>query len=288
MAGDSSSIPLSSPIGVIDSGVGGLTTVAQLSSLLPGENIIYCGDNGNAPYGNRSGEEIVELTTNMLAFLADQNVKLVAVACNTISSTFDLPEFAGYEKQFGFPVLSIIRSAAEDVVALRYTKVGVIATAFTIASKCYPTLIDELEGDIDVYGEPSEKLAALIEQGDLKSPAIDADVGNHVANLLGAHPDVRDIVLGCTHYPIVESIFQAKAPHVAFINPAEAQARAVRVNLKSAGLLYHGHHESVGSLDINTSGSRPVYDTVLGELNVTRPFSLNVVDFASSSSIRRA
>lgn len=235
MAGDSSSIPLSSPIGVIDSGVGGLTRVAQLSSLLPGENIIYCGDNGNAPYGNRSGEEIVELTTNMLAFLADQNVKLVAVACNTISSTFDLPEFAGYEKQFGFPVLSIIRSAAEDVVALRYTKVGVIATAFTIASKCYPTLIDELEGDIDVYREPSEKLAALIEQGDLKSPAIDAEVGNHVANLLGAHPDVRDIVLGCTHYPIVESIVSG-----------EGAARGVHQSGRIAGACCAGEPQERG------------------------------------------
>lgn len=274
----------SSPIGVIDSGVGGLTTVAQLSKLLPGESIVYCGDNGNAPYGNRSGEEIVELTKNMLAFLAERNVKMVAVACNTISSTFDLPEFAGYEQQFGFPVLSIIRSTAEDVVTLGYTKVGVIATAFTIASKCYPTLIDELEGDIDVYGEPSEKLAALIEKGDLKSLAIDQEVSTHLRNLLGAHPDVRDIVLGCTHYPIVEDIFQAKAPHVAFINPAEAQARTVRVHLNEAGLLFHGQHDTVGTLDINTSGTRPVYDTVLGELNVTRGFNLNVVDFATAAS----
>lgn len=284
MVTDTQSPTPSSPIGVIDSGVGGLTTVAQLSKLLPGENIVYCGDNGNAPYGNRSGAEIVELTKQMLAFLAERNVKMVAVACNTISSTFDLPEFAGYEQQFGIPVLSIIRSAAEDVVKLGYTKVGVIATAFTIASKCYPTLIDEFEGDIDVYGEPSEKLAALIEQGDLKSPAIDAEVGGHVQNLLGAHPDVRDIVLGCTHYPIVQDIFQAKAPHLAFINPAEAQARAVRVHLNNAGLLFHGQHETVGTLDINTSGSRSVYDTVLGELNVTRPFTLNVVDFAADSS----
>lgn len=273
-----------SPIGVIDSGVGGLTTVAQLSTLLPGENIVYCGDNGNAPYGNRSGEEIVELTKNMLAFLAEKDVKMVAVACNTISSTFDLPEFAGYEQQYGFPVLSIIRSAAEDVVKLGYTKVGVIATAFTIASECYPALIDKLEGDIAVYGEPSERLAALIEQGDLKSPAIDAEVSGHVANLLGAHPDVRDIVLGCTHYPIVEDIFQAKAPHVAFINPAEAQARAVRVHLNGEGLLLHGQHDTVGILDINTSGGRVVYETVLAELNVTREFSLNVVEFTAATA----
>ncbi|MGW9630936.1 glutamate racemase [Agromyces sp. NPDC055520] len=270
-----------SPIGVIDSGVGGLTTVAQLSKLLPGENIIYCGDNGNAPYGNRSGEEIVELTKQMLTFLAEHEVKMVAVACNTISATFDTPSLAGYENQFGFPVLSIIRSAAEDVVQLMYTQVGVIATAFTVASGCYGTLIDDLESDIRVYGEPSEKLAALIEQGDLTSPAIAAEVQLHVDNLMGAHPKVKDIVLGCTHYPIVENIFEQKAPHVAFINPAEAQARAIRVHLTEAGLLHHGNNDFVGSLHINTSGGRPVYDTVLSELNVTRDYTLCQVDFSS-------
>lgn len=277
-------INAASPIGIIDSGVGGLTTVAQVSSLLPGEHIIYCGDNGNAPYGNRTGAEIVQLTTKMLEFLAAQNVKMVAVACNTISATFDAPGLAGYEKQFDFPVLSIIRSAAEDVVKLKYTQVGVIATAFTVASQCYPKLIDELNSDIRVYGEPSEKLAGLIEKGDLKSPAIDAEVQMHVDALMGAHPEVKDIVLGCTHYPIVKDIFQRKAPHVAFINPAEAQARAIRIHLSKSGLLHHGAHDGVGSLHINTSGGRPVYETVLSELNITRDYTLEKVDFSTGSA----
>ncbi|MDZ8274797.1 glutamate racemase [Microbacterium aquimaris] len=276
-------VDATSPIGVIDSGVGGLTTVAQLSKLLPGENIIYCGDNGNAPYGNRTGEDIARLTTRMLEFLAEREVKMVAVACNTISATFDTPGLAGYENRFGFPVLSIIRAAAEDVVKLQYTRVGVIATAFTIASQCYPRLIDELEGDMQVYGEPSEKLAALIEQGDLASPAIDQEVQTHLDNLMGAHPDVKDIVLGCTHYPIVEDVFQRKAPHVAFINPAKAQARAIRLHLSDAGLLHHGDHDTVGSLHINTSGERPVYETVLSELNITRDYTLDTVDFGTGT-----
>lgn len=270
-----------SPIGVMDSGVGGLTTVAQLSRLLPGENIIYCGDNANAPYGNRPGEEIVALTTTMLDFFAEHDVKAVAVACNTISSTFDTPGLAGYENVYDFPVLSIVRAAAHDVADLKYTTVGVIATAFTVASKCYNTLIDELDPDIQVYGEPSARLAALIEKGDLASPDIEHEVGMHVDNLLGAHPDIRDIVLGCTHYPIVEKVFQRKAPHVAFINPAQAQARAVRIHLKDAGLLWHGQHDDVGTLHINTSGEAPVYQTVLAELGVTRDYTLTQVDFGA-------
>jgi len=270
-----------SPIGVIDSGVGGLTTVAQLSRLLPGENIIYCGDNGNAPYGNRSGEEIVELTKKMLAFLAERDVKTVAVACNTISSTLDTSPFAGWQKEFDFPVLSVVRAGAEDVVRMKYTQVGVIATKFTIAAGCYPKMIDALDPDIQVHGEPSERLAALIEQGDLTSAAIDAEVGTHVKNLMGAYPGVRDIVLGCTHYPIVEGIFRRKAPHVAFINPAEAQARAVRLHLKETGLLYHGSHDAVGTLDINASVGRPIYETVLSELDITRDYTFTQRSFGT-------
>ena len=273
-----------SPLGVIDSGVGGLTTVAALSKLLPGENVIYCGDNGNAPYGNRTGAEIVELTSHMLRYLANRGVKMVAVACNTISTTFDLPEFGGYQDQFGVPVLSIVRAAAEDVGHLRYQSVGVIATAFTIASRCYPTLIDELDPDIAVFGEPSVNLAALIEQGDLTSAAIDTEVTNHLNDLLDAH-SVRDIVLGCTHYPILQPLFEAKAPHVAFINPAKDQARDVRLQLVKSGLLLHGSHDTVGTLEINTSGTRPVFDTVLNELGITRDYTLTEhVDYASVSA----
>lgn len=272
---------IDAPIGIIDSGVGGLTTLQQVSQLLPGENIIYCGDNGNAPYGNRTGEEIVALTRKMLDFLAGRGVKMVAVACNTISATFDTPGLMGYEKDYDFPILSIIRAAAEDVVRLKYTEVGVIATEFTVYSGCYGMLIDKLDPSFHVYGEPSEKLAALIEQGDLTSPAIDKEVASHVDNLLGAHPHVRDIVLGCTHYPIVESVFRQHAPHCAFVNPARDQARQIRIRLQEAGLLFHGQHDAVGSLEINTSGTSPVYTTVLSELGISREYSLNQIHFGA-------
>ncbi|WP_407316817.1 glutamate racemase [Isoptericola halotolerans] len=271
----------SAPIGVIDSGVGGLTTVKQLSDLLPGEDIVYCGDNGNAPYGNRTGGEIVDLTKNMLAFLVDHDVKTVAVACNTISSTFDVPAYAGYEAAYGFPVLSIIRAAAADVARMRYTSAGVIATAFTIASGCYDEIIHRLDPGIEVYGEPSRRLAELIERGDLSSPEIDQEVGAHVAALVQAHA-VRDIILGCTHYPIVENVFRRHAPHVAFINPAKDQARDVRLHLSERGLLQHGAHDVVGGLSIYSSGTEQIYRTVLAELGTGRPYTFHQVDFASA------
>lgn len=101
----------------------------------------------------------------------------------------------------------------------------------------------------------------------------------HVDALMGAHPGVRDIVLGCTHYPIVIDVFRKKAPHVAFINPARDQARQVRLELSTSGLLHHGKNDAAGSMDIYTNGTRSVFETILSELQISRDYSFEVVDF---------
>lgn len=264
-----------SPIGVIDSGVGGLTSVKEILNILPGENIIYCGDNGNAPYGNRTADDIIGLTKKMLEFLHSKNVKMVAVACNTISSTFESDKYKGYENQFPYPILSIIKPAAEDVARQQYKEVGIIATVFTIQTGCHKQLIQEIDPSIHVYGEPSENLAMLIERGNLQDPAIRQDVDKHVKNLLSAHA-LKEIVLGCTHYPIVQNMFEAAAPGVKFINPARDQALDIRKYLKEKQLL---NPASNGSLEINTSGGAEIYTTVLGELEISKPHTLNVRNF---------
>lgn len=264
-----------SPIGVIDSGVGGLTSVKEILNLLPGEDIVYCGDNGNAPYGNRTADDIIALTKKMLGFLDTKEVKLVAVACNTISSTFEADKYKGYEDQFPYPILSIIKPAAEDAARQKYKEVGVIATVFTIQTGCHKQLIQEIDPSIQVYGEPSENLAMLIEKGNLEDPAIRQDVNRHVKNLLAAHP-LKEIILGCTHYPIVQDMFEAAAPGVKFINPARDQALDIRKYLKDKNLLNPG---TDGTLEINTSGGAEIYKTVLGELAIDKPHSLNITKF---------
>lgn len=264
-----------SPIGVIDSGVGGLTSVKEILNILPGENIVYCGDNGNAPYGNRTADDIIGLTKHMLAFLESKNVKLVAVACNTISSTFESEKYRGYEKNFPYPILSIIAPAAEDATRQKYKDVGVIATVFTIQTGCHKQLIQEIDPTINVYGEPSENLAALIEKGNLEDPAIQQDVNKHVKNLLSAHP-LKEIILGCTHYPIIQKTFEAAAPGVKFINPARDQALDIRKYLKSKNLLNPSNN---GTLEINTSGGADIYKTILNELEITKPHTLTTMKF---------
>lgn len=264
------------PIGVIDSGVGGLTSVAELRKLLPNEDIIYCGDNGNAPYGNRTGQNIVELTKRIFAFLDKQQVKAVAVACNTISSTFDSSEYGFYEKGLSFPVVSVIKPAVEDVLQKKYAEVGVVATVFTIKTGCHKQMIQARNPRISVYGEPSENLAELIEQGDLSSPAIQSDVKKHVNNLLSEHPNLQDIILGCTHYPIVQSVFEKAAPNVTFINPARDQAEALKQLLHERNLLQKDHQ---GEMSIYTSGSEPVYHAVLAELGISPASKIHTVRF---------
>lgn len=264
-----------SPIGVIDSGVGGLTSVKEILDILPGENVIYCGDNGNAPYGNRTADDIIGLTKKMLEFLDSKNVKMVAVACNTISSTFESEKYRDYAKQFPYPILSIIRPAAEDVTRQKYKDVGVIATVFTIQTGCHKQLIQEIDPTINVYGEPSENLAMLIEKGNLEDVAIRQDVEKHVHNLLSAHP-LKEIVLGCTHYPIVQNLFEQVAPDVKFINPARDQALDIRRYLRGKNLL---NTSTEGSLEINTSGGAEIYKTILGEIGIVKKHTLNVTKF---------
>src|SRR5690554_2678509 len=132
-------------IGVIDSGVGGLTVVKELQNLLPQESIIYFGDNANVPYGNRSEEEIAKLTKAMIDYLIKKDVKLVAVACNTISTIVD-KYFSDYE----VPIVSIIAPTAACVVKNKLKEVGVIATKFTVQTGAYDKLIHEKNDLVDV------------------------------------------------------------------------------------------------------------------------------------------
>lgn len=265
------------PIGVLDSGVGGLTSVVAIRKILDHENIVYCGDNANAPYGNRSGQEIADLTKKMFTFMQKQNVKAVAVACNTISSTLNSDEYGHYEKDFDFEIIDVISPAVQDVLNKGYDEIGVIATVFTIKTGRHKSLIQAVRPQAKIYGEPSENLAALIEKGDLKSQAIHDDIHKHISNILGAHPDLKEIILGCTHYPIVQDQFEAAAPGVQFINPARDQALAVQKYLADNNLL--ADESQTGGMQIYTSGQEPVYHIILEELGIPKDFPVHVMQF---------
>jgi len=254
-------------IGVLDSGIGGLTVLKELERLLPAENMVYFGDSANCPYGNRTKEEILKLTLSMLDFLQDQGVKIVAIACNTISSLIDR-----YRDCYDFPIVSIIEAACGHIAKQKLAQVGIFATMFTTQEKLYETLIRRLSPGTLVYGRSSRTLAEFVDQGRFDDPATTEEVRAFLNSLLTEHPEVADIALGCTHYPIVLDMFQRMAPNVNFINPALEQAKTVQRVLEKQGALASGPQEKH---EIYTSGSTKLYVDVLKRLGIRRPVDLH-------------
>ena len=250
------------PIGVMDSGVGGLTVVSELAKLLPGEDILYCADNINVPFGNKSKEDIFVLSCNMLKFMDAKKVKMVLLACNTISAMADK-----LQKEFEFPIISIIEPIAKRLGREKVPEIGLIATEYTVKSSAYKSVISETNSDVIVHDHASKNLAALIDKGDLDNPDIMIEVSSSMGKLMekGTPPKV---ILGCTHYPIVEDLFRKAAPGIEFLDPAAEQVLFARDILKADNLLQQGAGDIKGNLDIYTSGESWQFEQVLSRLKL--------------------
>lgn len=219
-------------IGVFDSGLGGLTTVRQLHRLMPEERIIYFGDTGRVPYGSRSREILRKYAQQDMAFLMHHQVKMVIAACGTVSSTS-----ADLGAQLPVPFTGIIEPAARAAVqATRTGRIGVIATAATIASEALPRAIRALLPTADVRQQACPLFVPLVEGGftDPADPVTRMVAERYLAPLRGA---VDTLILACTHYPIIAPIIgEVMGDGVTLIDSgAETARHALRV-LESAGL----------------------------------------------------
>ena len=174
----------SNPIGVMDSGIGGLTVVRELQRILPGEDIIYFGDSANCPYGNKTADQIFELSCHMLQFLGSNGGKCTAVACNTISTMAER-----LRPCFDFRIISIVEEAAKYVIRAKLSSVGLIGTEFTVASGKYAELIHQGNPDCHVVGKGSPLLAALVDRGDFNQHDINLEITTQVeqANAVKAY-----------------------------------------------------------------------------------------------------
>lgn len=258
----------SRPIGVIDSGVGGLTVVRQIQRLLPGEDIIFFGDSANCPYGNRSADEIYALALRMLRYLESQDVKCVAIACNTISSLADR-----LRPECPFPLLSIVESGADYIVREKLPSVGLLATEFTASSGVYDARIHAGNPDCLVVSRGSPDLASLIDRGDFNRSVIDEEITAQIDVILSRAP-VKDLLLACTHFPIVLENFRRCFPELRFIDPAEQQALAVKNLLVYRSLT---NAQTRGKLKVCTSGGLEVYTAVAKLLELYGPEDYAVV-----------
>ena len=250
------------PIGVIDTGVGGLTVVRRIQRLLPGEDILYYGDSANCPYGNRPADEIFSLTIHMLRHLERCGVKCAAIACNTISSIVDR-----LRPECPFPLISIVEAGADYVARQKLGRVGLAATEFTVSAGVYESRIHERNPDCFVSAKGSPDLAALIDRGELNRAVINEKV-TELVDVILSRGDIKDLILGCTHFPIIEENFRACFPELRLIDPAEQQAAAVK-NL----LVYRklSNPQTRGALTIQTSGESAVYERIAALLSLHGP-----------------
>ncbi len=240
------------PIGVLDTGIGGYTVVKELQALLPNEDIVFFGDGANTPYGNRSAEDILHLTRQMLQFLATQDVKAVAIACNTISTLIDQ-----YQDDFPFPIFSIAQAGADDVVKLAPKKAVVLSTVFTAKIGSYPACVAAGNPHIQIISQGSPNLAAIVEKGDFNPDAITRELAETLGVAADAHPDADTLVLGCTHYPLILDYIQRNYPQFThIINPALSQTQLLRSHLSQHDLL---NPQDQGQFTIYTSGDCQSY-----------------------------
>jgi glutamate racemase len=235
------------PIGVFDSGVGGLTVLREIVRRTPAESTIYLGDNARAPYGVRSDEEVLAFSTQSLDALAERDVKAIVVACNTSTAV----GIGALRRRYDLPILGVIRpGATAAALASRNRRVGVIATPATIRSHAYFAAIKDENPAVEVYEHATPTLVPLVEAGQLSGPAADAAVADALAPLLGerdasgefifpkpAGASIDTLLLGCTHYPLLrEVIAEQVGEGVAIVDSATATASALAELLGVNGL----------------------------------------------------
>ncbi len=217
-----------SPIGVFDSGIGGLSVANAIYSLLPKESIRYFADTGRVPYGPRSKEEIINFSQEITQFLLDQGCKMIVVACNTATAAA-LPQLrADWPK---IPFVGMEPAVKPAAQATRSGKVGVMATLSTIQSERYEQLMHRFAADVEILENPCVGLVPLIEAGKLRHPETTQLLDRIVSPMLA--DEVDTLVLGCTHYPFILPVLrQLVGDSCQIIDPAPAVARQVARRLE--------------------------------------------------------
>ncbi len=222
-------------IGIFDSGIGGLTTAAPLHRLLPNEKILYFGDTARAPYGTRPEDQIRRYALQIAENMHKNNVKLMGIACNTITAA------ALDVLQQSYPhikIMGIIEPTARRAVksAGPDTRLGIIATQVTVENGAYLRAIQALDPDIPVFQHPCSEFVPMVEQGLADSPQMDEEIHKVLDGFMKEY-SVNTLVLGCTHFPLIAENLQRIYPGVRLINSAEILAEEIRSYLSENDML---------------------------------------------------
>lgn len=250
------------PIGVFDSGVGGLTVLAELHRRLPEEPTVYLGDNARTPYGPRPADEVRRFTLGAVEWLLDQDVKLLVLACNTATARA-LPEV---RRRASVPVVGVVRpGAVAAAAATRARQVGVIATAGTVDSGAYHDAIVEADAAIEVAQLACPELVPMVEAGILDGRRAESVLRAYLEPLAASHPGMDTLLLGCTHYPLLRApIERIVGPSVSVVDSAFTTALAVEDLLDALGARIPPGHTPTHR--VATTGDVEAFVTVANRL----------------------
>ncbi|OGS97048.1 MAG: glutamate racemase [Gallionellales bacterium RIFCSPLOWO2_02_FULL_57_47] len=227
--------PPENPIGVFDSGVGGLSVLREIRRELPGEDLLYVADSGHAPYGDKSSDMIETRSIAIVEFLLSRHAKAIVVACNTATGA----AVEALRARFPVPIIAMEPAVKPAAASTKSGVIGVLATSGTLSSSNFAKLHERFGAEVDILVQACPGLVEQVEAGDLSGDKTRALIEKYLVPLLAQQADT--LVLGCTHYPFLAPLIQEIAgPAVAIIDPAAAIARELRRRLASANLLSAG------------------------------------------------
>ena len=223
------------PVGVFDSGVGGLSVLGEIDRLLPAESLLYVADSGFVPYGEKPPELIVERSRRIAEFLLDRGAKALVVACNTATAA----AIGDLRSRYSVPIIGMEPAVKPATGATRSGVVGVLATTGTLRSARFAALLDRFAGSVEFITQPCPGLVECVERGDLDGAELTALLRDYTRPLLEAGCDT--LILGCTHYPFLKPALTRLLPaDVRLVDTGAAVARQVRARLAESGLLADG------------------------------------------------
>ena len=220
------------PVGVFDSGVGGLTVAREIMRQLPNENIVYFGDTARVPYGSKSKDNIIRYSRQIINFLKTKNVKAIVIACNTASAlALDV-----VREEIDIPIIGVVEPGARAALEITQTKkIGVIGTEGTIRSAMYEKIIQERDPEAGVIGKACPLFVPLVEEGFAKHKVTQEIIDYYLASFL--ETDIDSLILGCTHYPLLRSrIREYVGDRITLVNPAYETAMDLKKLLEDSNM----------------------------------------------------
>lgn len=237
-------------IGVIDSGVGGLTVLYELIKQLPNENYVYIGDTLRCPYGAKSKEQVKKYVFEIVDYLLDKNIKCLVIACNT-ATAYTIKEL---KEKLSIPVIGVIKPGARAAIkSTRNNNIGVIGTVGTINSHAYTKVLKSIAPSVNVYSLACPKFVPMIEKGTIKGKEAEQQIYSSLQPFFATEIDT--LILGCTHYPIIKDTIQSVlGSEIKIVSSAEETARELKEILDNINIFENPSNNNHSNIDLYTTG----------------------------------